>query len=89
LEEVEVRNNQLNKLWNLEKTPLIKKLFLTNNNINYMNDLVKLSNLESFEINLNPIKSLPNLLLLPKLNYETIKIDLNLIIHVDKGFWFN
>ena len=76
------------RLWNLEKTPQIKKLFISNNKITNCNDLVKLKNLESFEINLNPINSLPNLLLLPKLNYEEIKIDWILITNVEglKGF---
>jgi internalin A len=88
LEEIDIKSNQVVRLWNLEKTPQIKKLIITNNKITNCNDLIKLKNLETFEINLNPINSLPNLLLLPKLNYEAIKIDWNLITTVEglKGF---
>jgi Leucine-rich repeat (LRR) protein len=88
LEEIVINNNQITKLWDLTETPKIKKIIAYSNNLSNINDFVKLKNLEIFEINLNPINSLPNLLLMYNLDYDKIKIDWSKINYVEgmKGF---
>ena len=73
-------------MWDTEKTPNIKRIIINSNHIMNFNDLIKLKNLVAINIKDNPSNSLPNLLLLPNLNYDLVKIDWDVIFNVDNAF---